>query len=146
MLASPTKPIKAGDSLTDLPHLLQASEGWNELIQALSARQSGTIDGAWASSAALACAALALDTPKTLLIVLAHSGDVDAWGHDLLSFSGQRATLFPSWETWPPETRLLDEVNSRRLRLLQQLQVEPPVHQPSLPRSCGSRAHQHTSC
>src|SRR5438067_1927188 len=72
------------DSLADLPPLLRASEGWPELVAALRARRSGTIDGAWGSAASLATAALAREA-STLLVVLAHPGDVAPWAGDLLS-------------------------------------------------------------
>src|SRR5580700_204355 len=91
------------ESLADLPRLIEGAEGWPGLIAALAARQSGTIDGAWNSSAALAASTLSLRVPKTLLVVLAHPGDIDPWGHDLFSFAGQKPTLFPGWESWPPE-------------------------------------------
>jgi transcription-repair coupling factor (superfamily II helicase) len=114
------------DTLHDLPRLLQSAEGWNELIEALAARNSGTIDGAWASSAALAVSTLARSVPETLLVVVPHAGDLEAWGHDLLSFTGSSLSRFPQWEVWPPERRALDEVHSERLRLVQQLQVQTP--------------------
>src|SRR5205814_2335076 len=48
-----------GADLRALPELLTAAEGWEELRAALVAGHSGTVDGAWGSSAALAAAALA---------------------------------------------------------------------------------------
>ena len=49
----------AGDGLTTLPRLLRGAEGWEAVRAALAAGHSGTIDGAWGSSSALAVAALA---------------------------------------------------------------------------------------
>jgi len=111
--------------LADLPRLVEAAEGWGRLLDALAERQSGVIDGAWGSSAALAAAALARSA-RTLLIVLAHPGDVDNWQRDLHSFTGTYALHFPAWESWPPEKQLLDEVPGQRLRVLQRLAVDPP--------------------
>jgi transcription-repair coupling factor (superfamily II helicase) len=116
----------AAQSLGDLSQILRQSEGWEGLVAALRARRSGTIDGAWGSSASLAAAALGIDAPNTLLVVLAHPGDLDPWARDLFSFSGARPTLFPAWESWPPEKTPLDEVPGQRLRVLQQLLHEPP--------------------
>jgi transcription-repair coupling factor (superfamily II helicase) len=113
-------------SLADLSQLLRQSEGWEGLVAALRARRSGTVDGAWGSSASLAAAALGVEAPNTLLVVLAHPGDLDPWARDLLSFSGVKPTLFPAWESWPPEKTPLDEVPGQRLRVLQQLLREPP--------------------
>lgn len=114
------------ESLADLPPLLTRVEGWSELHDALKAGQSGTIDGAWGSSSALAAAALALQAPRTLLVVLAHPGDVDPWMLDLHSFTRQTPILFPGWEEWPPEKMLLDDVPGQRLRILKKLSTDPP--------------------
>jgi transcription-repair coupling factor (superfamily II helicase) len=114
------------DSLAGLPRILQASDGWAEMIAALHMRQSGTIDGAWGSASALAVAALALQNPRTLVIALAHTGDIDPWSHDLFSFSGQRPLIFPAWASWPPEKTALNEVAGQRLRVLQRLLTDPP--------------------
>ena len=94
----------------------------------LAAGQSGTIDGAWGSSAALAAAALAADTPGTLLVVLPNPSDVEPWAHDLTSFMGVRPAVFEAWEGWPvPSNRgKLDSTSTARLRLLQQLAADPP--------------------
>jgi transcription-repair coupling factor (superfamily II helicase) len=110
-------------TLTDLPRLLQSTAGWDDLRAALAASESGTIDGAWGSSAALAAAALAVERPPCLLIVVPSLADVEPWVEDLASFLGSRPTIFPGYETWPPPTdkgRLAPET-SARLRLLQQL-------------------------
>ncbi|MDB5310920.1 MAG: transcription-repair coupling factor [Gemmataceae bacterium] len=118
----------AVNGLDALPGLLHAAEGWAALRAALAAGQSGTIDGAWGSSAALAVAALAADTPGTVVAVLPGAADVAPWVEDLASFTGIRPTVFEAWETWPPPTHRgkLDPATSSRLRLLQNLQVDPP--------------------
>ncbi|HEY8503026.1 MAG TPA: transcription-repair coupling factor, partial [Gemmataceae bacterium] len=114
-------------ALTDLPALLTASEGWPELLAALRARRSGTIDGAWGSSAALAAAGLAREAPSVLLVVIPHIADLEQWALDLASFAGERPTTFPAWETWPPEaTAGPDPVAAERLRVLQRLAGGPP--------------------
>src|SRR2546421_12545268 len=92
------------EGLRALPGLLQAAEGWGALRAALAAGQSGTIDGAWGSAAALAVAALADDSPGTVLAVLPTVSDVPAWVEDLASFTGVRPAVFEAWETWPPPT------------------------------------------
>ena len=113
-------------TLTDLPGLLARGEGWSELRAALDAGKSGTVDGAWGSSAAAAVAALAAG--GTLLVVVPGAGEVAGWAEDLHGFAGARPAIFPAHDTWPPPTtkgRLADET-SRRLRLLQQLLSDPP--------------------
>src|SRR5205823_9308801 len=106
----------APDTLADLPRLLRDAEGFADVARALRAGRAGTIDGAWGSSAALSAAALAAEAPGTVLIVLAHPGDVDPWANDLHSFTGRRPAIFPAFEAWPPEPSNFDETPGRRLR------------------------------
>lgn len=120
------QPAEGPRSLADLPGLLERAEGWPGLLSALANNGSGVIDGAWGSSCALAAAALARHAPKTVLVILAHPGDVDPWGLDLLSFIGSKPTLFPAWEEWPPRKTMLDEVPGQRLRIVQKLASNPP--------------------
>ena len=111
----------APDTLADLPRLLRDAEGFADVARALRAGRAGTIDGAWGSSAALSAAALAAEAPGTVLVVLAHPGDVDPWANDLHSFTGRRPAVFPAFESWPPEPSAFDETPGRRLRTLQKL-------------------------
>ena len=126
--AAKSPPAAPPHGLDALPRLLQAADGWAKLRAALAAGQSGTIDGAWGSAAALAVAALALDCPGTVLAVVPHVGDVGPWAEDLVSFTKARPATFPAYETWPPPTHKgqLDPATSARLRLLQQLPLDPP--------------------
>jgi transcription-repair coupling factor (superfamily II helicase) len=118
----------SAEGLESLPGLLHAAEGWAALRAALDAGHSGTIDGAWGSSSALAAAALAAEAPATLLAVVPTVGDLISWVEDLASFTGTRPAVFEAWETWPPATNRgkLDPATSSRLRLLQTLPANPP--------------------
>ena len=78
--------------LSDLPRWLEGTEGFSALLQALHAGQAATVEGTWHSSASLVTAAISQHAPTTLLIVLAHPRDLDAWDQDLASFTGQRVT------------------------------------------------------
>ena len=119
-------PADAG--LRALPGLLHKAEGWAALRAALAANRSGTVDGAWGSSASLAAAALATDAPGTLLVVVPSPADVSGWVEDIASFTGTRPRAFDAWETWPVVSNKgkLDPTTTSRLRLLQQLQLDPP--------------------
>jgi transcription-repair coupling factor (superfamily II helicase) len=113
------------DNLKDLTTRLERAEGFAPVLGALRQGRSATIDGAWASSAAVACAALAAEAPQTLLVVIAHPREVDAWAGDLASFSGLRPVVFPAWDNQPSDPA--DEVASQRLRILKQLEsAQPP--------------------
>jgi transcription-repair coupling factor (superfamily II helicase) len=118
----------AASSLAALPGLLTAAEGWTALRAALDAGNSGTIDGAWGSSAGLAVAALAGDAPATLLAVVPGQSDLGWFVEDLAAFTGSRPAVFEAWETWPPPTHKgqLDPATASRLRLLQLLAADPP--------------------
>ncbi len=128
MTPEPATAVAAASRLRALPGLLAEVEGWDNLQQALLAGRSGTIDGAWGSSAALATAALALQTPGTLLVVLPSPADPAGWVEDLHTFRGTRPPVLEAWETWPVPSNKgkLDPTTTSRLRLLQQLTTEPP--------------------
>ncbi|HUR55295.1 MAG TPA: DEAD/DEAH box helicase, partial [Gemmataceae bacterium] len=117
-----------GVGLLALPELLQNSQGWDDVRCALLAGRSGTIDGAWGSSASLAAAALAVDAPGSVLVVLPHTADAGSWAEDIASFTGVRPAVFEAWETWPPPTHKgkIDSATSSRLRLLKELTLSPP--------------------
>ena len=114
------------DTLKDLTLAIQEVEGFHPVIAALKNGRAATIDGAWNSSGALATAALGLHAPRTLLVVLAHPRDTDAWCEDILSFTGTRPAVFPAWDAWPVGDKVIDEVAGQRLRLLRQLGTAPP--------------------
>src|SRR6478735_11403148 len=97
--AAQTAPAEAG--LRALTTLLTHGEDWAALRAALATGNSGTIDGAWGSSAALAAAALAGDTPGTLLVVVPNPADLEPWVNDLASFTGEVPAVFEAWEGWP---------------------------------------------
>ena len=118
--------IESGIALRELPNFIEAADGFSAVVESLQANKSATIDGAWKSSAVLTTAALARHVPKTMVIVLAHPGDVDAWDEDLLTLAGQRAVFFPSWDSWPPRNKFVDEVAGQRLRVLKRLDADEP--------------------
>jgi transcription-repair coupling factor (superfamily II helicase) len=126
-MASATTAPLAGD-LRALPEVLRSATGWATLQAALAAGHSGTIDGAWGSSAALAVAAVAADTAGTLLVVVPSPTDPQPWAEDLFSFTGVRPTVFEAWETWPvpPHKGQLNPITTSRLRALQDLTRTPP--------------------
>jgi transcription-repair coupling factor (superfamily II helicase) len=117
-------PTLAIQGLPDLGQLLGAQDDFQFVLAALKEGRSATIDGAWGSSAALVLATLAADAPATVLVVLAHPREVDAWCADLASFGGVLPVIFPASEAMA--VRLVDEATSQRLRLLRQLESDQP--------------------
>jgi transcription-repair coupling factor (superfamily II helicase) len=118
--------VPAIESLKDLTLAIQEVEGFHPVVAALQNGHAATLDGAWNSSASLTAAALGLHAPHTLLIVLAHPRDSDAWCEDILSFAGVRPAVFPAWDAWPVADKVIDEIAGQRLRMLRQLEIEPP--------------------
>lgn len=112
--------------LTDLVRLLQATEGYEVVAQSLRAGRSAVVEGAWASSAPLAAAALASDQRSTTLIALAHPGDIEAWSADLESVSGARPIIFPAFDNWSAKPSPTDAANGQRLQLMQRLSSQQP--------------------
>src|SRR5690348_15995841 len=108
--------------LQDLPRWLEGTEGFPALLQSLLNGHAATVEGTWHSSASLVAATLAAHVPGTLLVILAHPRDLDAWDEDLASFSGIRPVMFPAWDTLPTADTVLDEIGGRRLRVLRQLE------------------------
>ncbi len=122
----PTSRVSLPEVLSDLPQWVEAAEDFAPVVAALKKRQAATVDGAWNSSAVLVAATLGLKAPKTLLIVLAHPRDLDAWAADLVSFTGMRPLVFPAWDALPNAETVLDEIGGQRLRLLRQLEGDQP--------------------
>jgi len=116
----------APNELTELVSLLEETPGFDELIDALEAGNSGTIDGAWGSASALASTALHERCSGTLLIVLPRQAGVDDYADDLEAFLGDYPGIFPAWDTLPTEHDVTDSVFGRRLRILRQFQSEQP--------------------
>ena len=112
--------------LQELPRWLEGTQGFSALLDALQQGHAATVDGTWNSSAALVAATLGLHAPRTLLVVLAHPRDLDAWDEDLLSFGGVRAVTFPAWDALPNAETIIDEIGGKRLRVLRQLESDAP--------------------
>src|SRR4051812_6962519 len=107
--------------LKDLTRVVQRAPGFAEMLASLKNGRSGTLDGAWGSAGPLAAAALGLHAPKTLVVVLAHVGDVDDFRDDVATFSGVVPEVLPAWERLPREAAAGDEVTGRRLRAIKRL-------------------------
>src|SRR5579872_886902 len=107
----PATEARGLDRLSDLPGLTRTLDGFVPLGGALRAGQSGTIDGAWGSSAALVAATLAGEASATLLVVLAHPRDVAGWADEIAGFAQIQPISFPADEIVP----------GARLKVLQKL-------------------------
>ena len=107
--------------LKELTREVQHVAGFPEVLAALKNGHGATIDGAWGSAGPLAAAALGLHAPRTLVIVLAHVGDVDDFRDDVATFAGVASEVFPAWDRLPREASATDEVFGRRLRIVKLL-------------------------
>src|SRR5690349_4725339 len=86
-----TPPIQGRKELT---RQFQRAPGFPEIVAALKNGRSATIDGAWGSASALTAAALGLHAPTTLVILIAHVGDVDDFRDDVATFAGAVPEVF----------------------------------------------------
>ncbi len=86
-------------TLAELVDRLRRVESFAAVTNAMRAGQSGTIDGAWGSSCALATAAVVKAAPGQVLIVLPRISDVDDFAADLLPFLDPPPVVFPAWES-----------------------------------------------
>lgn len=108
-------------SLHDLTRAVQRAQGFPEVLAALKNGRSGTIDGAWGSAGALATAGIGLHAPRTLLVVMAHVGDVDDFADDVGIFAGVKPDVFPAWDKLIREADAADETLARRVRVAKRL-------------------------
>lgn len=112
--------------LGDLPAIVQQFDGFREAVGSLHQGERADIDGIWGSAYALTAAALAAESPSTLLVVTPRIADVDDFALDVSGFLGEAPLIFPAWETLPQEHDAADVVFGGRLRVLQMLNSEPP--------------------
>jgi transcription-repair coupling factor (superfamily II helicase) len=119
--SSRSAPSPSLRGLKDLTREIQRAPGFAEILAALKNGRSATVDGGWGSAAALVAAALGLHAPSTLVILLAHVGDVDDFRDDVATFAGTVPEVFPAWEKLPRELSATDEVFGRRMRVLKKL-------------------------
>jgi transcription-repair coupling factor (superfamily II helicase) len=112
-------------TLRDVAVLAERAEGFTGLVGALRGGLSGTVDGAWGSSAAWLTAALPPHVGGSLLIVIAHPREVDGWLADVAGFAGDTPLHFPAWDNVPKSGSLADEVAGQRLQLLRRLTADP---------------------
>jgi len=113
-------------TLEELRPLMQRQGGFAEVLAALQRGESGTIDGAWGSSCALAAAALAAEAPAAFVAVVPRLSAVDDFAADLANFLGKTPLVFPAWETLPKERSATDAVFGSRLRILRALASATP--------------------
>jgi transcription-repair coupling factor (superfamily II helicase) len=120
--ASAQVPVPAlAVDLKDLTRIIQRAPGFPETLAALKNGRAATIDGAWGSAAGLVTGALGLHAPTTLVIVLAHVGDLDDFRDDVAVFSGMTPEVFAAWEKLPREQDATDEVFGKRARVMSRL-------------------------
>ncbi len=112
--------------LAELVDRLRRVDTFVAVTRAMQAGHSGTIDGAWGSSCALATAAVVKEAPGQVLIVLPRISDVDDFAADLLPFLDPPPVVFPAWESLPKDRSVADPIYGARLRMLQELEGPNP--------------------
>ncbi|MBT5020566.1 MAG: transcription-repair coupling factor, partial [Planctomicrobium sp.] len=112
--------------LPELIETLRAVDSFQEIVAAMQRGNSGTIDGAWGSSCALAAAAISQECSGPLLIVLPRISEIEDYAVDLASLVEEPPVVFPAWEALPKEHSVSDAIFGARLRVLQQLESDSP--------------------
>lgn len=111
----------AANRLGELVTVLRSEPGFAAASESLRAGRSASVDGAWGSSGALAVAALTGQAPSTVLIVLAHPGDLGTYRADLDSLCDRRPIIFPALDNWSPARTGFDASAGARLQMLPRL-------------------------
>lgn len=112
--------------LPELIKTLRAVDSFQGVVAAMQRGMSGTIDGAWGSSCALAAAAISQECFGPLLIVLPRISEIEDYAVDLASLVEESPVVFPAWEALPKEHSVSDAIFGARLRVLQELESKSP--------------------
>ena len=119
------KKMAAAQQLSELAAKLEQQTGFADVLASLAEGHGGTLGGVWGSSCALASAALARSAPATLVAVLPHARDIDAFCDDLALFTDVSIGQLPAWESDAGERILQDDIYGQRLRVLKSLSASP---------------------
>lgn len=111
----------AVNEIPDLVPLIAATPSIAEITAALNRGESGTINGAWGSSRALAAAAFKNQCPGTLVVVAPRASDVEDLLVDLTEFLDQEPALFPVVDGSPEEWETSDPQFGKRIDLLKRI-------------------------
>ncbi|MFM8414031.1 MAG: transcription-repair coupling factor, partial [Planctomycetota bacterium] len=125
MVRTSTRP---GRRLAGLADTLEQHAGFAEVVAALREGHGGTIGGTWGSACALAIAAVlrarAADDPeaRTLVVVLPHAAEAEAFVDDFGLFADGPALLLPAVEDLGDEPPGPDDpVEAERLAVVKRL-------------------------
>ncbi|WP_238755093.1 transcription-repair coupling factor [Rubinisphaera margarita] len=107
--------------IPDLVPLVESAPEIAEIVAALQRGQSGTVDGAWGSSRALATAVFARACPDTLVVVAPRASDVEDLTVDLAEFLGHEPPVLPVIDGSPASWNPVDPQYAVRLATLKKL-------------------------
>ncbi len=148
------RPAQAGrrervGRLAGLPATLESHRGFAEVVASVRDGHGGSIGGTWGSASALAVAALASAGLPTLVVVLPHAAEAEAFVDDLALFMPTPAILLPALETFDADSDGggSDPAAATRLAIVKTLAMHasaaPPTAAPTAPprqaRRAGSR-------
>ena len=118
--------------LAGLADTLEQHRGFAEVVAALREGHGGSIGGTWGAACALAVASVLhrRDAGSTLLVVLPHAAEADAFVDDIALFSSTPAVLLPASEDpGDVEASPDDPVEAERLAVVKRLalpEAAPP--------------------
>ena len=120
-MAQAEETTSASGRLLELVGCLRQHQGFDEVLAGLHTGKAITLDGVWGSSRALCVAALAEDAPGPLVVVSAHTDDVDDLVDDLGLFSRVTPEKFAALESLPGDRVIVDDVFGDRVRVVKRL-------------------------
>lgn len=114
------------NEIPDLVPLIAKTPEMEGILAAMHRGESGTIDGAWGSSRALAASCFASQCPGTLIVVAPRSSDVEDLFSDLTAFLGREPAFFPVIDGSPEEWSTTDPQFGKRLEVLKKFSIGQP--------------------
>jgi len=111
--------------LLALAATIHSHKGFADVIASLREGHGGAVGGTWGSACALAIAALERglpdDEPRSLVVVLPHAADCDAFAGDLTVFSEAAVALLPAIESFGDDDAIDEPAVAERLAIVKSL-------------------------
>ncbi len=121
----PKPPFPGIGEVRFLVQKLLQIKGIANVVSALDKGQCATVDGCWGSSISLVISACAIKLKANLLVVLAHSSDLEFVKSEIHTFTGIDAKIFPADDDFLGSYCNKSEAAGARLKLALSLSSNP---------------------
>ncbi|NOZ23860.1 MAG: transcription-repair coupling factor [Planctomycetes bacterium] len=110
---------------------LQESNAYTRILPGLAKGKCISVDGLWGAAGAYLTAALSVDLPAPVLLIVAHLDEAEETTDDINLFRPGAAQLFPAWEILPEDDTPPDSyIIGARITIQRRLlfdRAKPPV-------------------